>query len=430
MKIERAVFVAFLVVISAAAATIGALSATLPDGLVLAGVAAALGLVCASRPEILMLVCLAMTVAVNAEYAPSLASLRFMLLVLALIALIARARRSVVTSTPGLTSGVIITGVVLLATSGQRFTFDEGGQRAIGMVVLLLVAFFLPRARALEDLTWFWKHVFQLLVTFLVVGTLLRAAISPGAIVLRGALRGPFTNPNALGLISGASIVWLLARERRPLNLVLVPILAALLLGSQSRGALIGTIVATVAIGTTKRRVVSLVILAVGLLTVASPASFVAGLEGNERVGAWQAAMSAAIATPLTGPGFGQTETAIKNGDLILPIDFQGQHLHNSYLEVVYELGLIPGLIFLGGIAVILVATLRRTPTDRRMTFLRPLLLFSLISAFAESWLFSTGSIFGLAFWIGVGTLWARPRSPAAVMRPASRELQRAGEAQ
>lgn len=427
MRSQRAVSVAALIAMTTAAIAVGALSVTLPNDVVLVGVAAALGLMCVSRPETLLLACVAMTVVVNAEYATSLGSVRFLLLVLLLVVLIARSRGSTVTATPGLTAGVVVAGVVLLATSAQRFTFDEGVQRAMGMVVILLVVFFLPRARALEDLTWFWERVFQLLLAFLVIGTVLRAAISPGDIELRDALRGPFTNPNALGLVSGACIVWLVTRERRALTFIFVPILGAFLLASQSRGALIGVIIATVGIGTAKRRALSLVVLAVGLFTVASPASFIAGLEGNERIGAWRAAMSAAATTPLSGPGFGRTEDAIASGDLSVPLDFQGQHLHNSYLEVVYELGIIPGLIFLCGIAAILIASLRRKPTDRRLAFLRPLLLFSLISAFAESWLFSTGSIFGLAFWIGVGTLWARSRSPAETIRPVANELQPTG---
>lgn len=399
---------AFPAATGAAALLLGVGAVTLPGALVLAFLAVALGLTLVTPPELLLLACVAVTVAVNAGYVRVLGPLRFALLALLLLVLLERSRGSRLSGSNALKGGVVVASVILIVDSAARFRLDEGVLRAVAMVILLSIALILPRARTVETLALAWSRLFGALVAFVVVGTLLRPAVTPDSFTLAEALRGPFGNPNALGLLAGACFVWLLAIEGKQLTWLLLPVLGVLLIASQSRGALLGTIAAVAIFSFNKRRYLSMTLAAIVGLLLVSPGRVIAGLEGDERFVVWRTALSASWKSPFSGVGFGKTEATLQSGALMLPPEFQGLHLHNSYVEVLYELGLVPGLIFLAAIGVVLGASLRRAPTSGPLQFLRPLIAFGIVSAFAESWMFSSGSIFALVFWVAVGTVWAR----------------------
>jgi O-antigen ligase len=97
------------------------------------------------------------------------------------------------------------------------------------------------------------------------------------------------------------------------------------------------------------------------------------------------------------------------------------RHLHNSYLELFGDLGLIGTVVFLlilyrlAQKAVAL--TRRRAPIDDRHIYAVFIAIFAAgtVNAFFESWLFAAGNLLAVMFWAPVGGLigqWAQRSVP------------------
>jgi putative inorganic carbon (HCO3(-)) transporter len=164
----------------------------------------------------------------------------------------------------------------------------------------------------------------------------------------------------------------------------------------------------------------------------------------NQRVHAWEAALTMARAKPLTGIGIGVypafSRPVAHTGAWLTtnaPRASLGEQAHNLYVQTVVELG-IPGLLlFVSIIAVFLLAAIRRVRQmdsgirrDLLLAAIASMVAFSVDAFGSPSWQFGQLSLF---FWLllGVGVGCMRPHSrkqedlspevvPRRVTRPAA----------
>lgn len=273
---------------------------------------------------------------------------------------------------------------------------------------------------------------------FLVAGLLLAASGSSDAwdfgYVEGQRLMGFLVSPNSVGVVVGttapiALALWRTSRagpERVLWGASLVIGILSLAL-SQSRGggvALVGGVVAYVALDVGLRR--GFLVSVVALLTVFSGAFFlvvpqakpavVTRLEsrfqseipnsggGSGRTAAWALAVDIWKERPVSGWGFGSAEAVFGPRSIQIEQVFQGENPHNSYFNILLELG-PGGVLFLGLAAFAAVATVLRTRTPLGAG-VGGAVAASLIVSMFESGLTAPGSFLGFLFWFALAGAW------------------------
>ncbi|MFN2471256.1 MAG: O-antigen ligase family protein [Gaiellaceae bacterium] len=186
--------------------------------------------------------------------------------------------------------------------------------------------------------------------------------------------RPPYGDPNDHAYMLATTLpltLWLLGERRwRPVVLVLAAAMSASIALSFSRGALVGLAAALVWHVLTERRgqmllLGGVIVLAAGttfLLVQANPEQVQTGLRAKQkvatanvdtRVDAWRAATRLSLEHPILGVGPGNfrfhylEETGRPAGTSNIGV------VHNAYLDVAAELGLLGGILFLGYLAAV-----------------------------------------------------------------------------
>jgi hypothetical protein len=367
------------------------------------------------RPIVLAYLVLCATVTVNAAWFGVPDALRFIFLgslcaSQLMAASLRRSRRKlpirILLSGTGMSALLLI---ALLAGNGSRTTVLRTG----AFVALLGAALILPLRVPRYSLERFWGVVFRSIFIFLTVGTVLRIILFGNDVFLNGGLRGPMANPNALGLLAGAALsylVWsrgplLTAKGRIAFVAQAVP-LAGMILISQSRGAALGAVVAVAAAWVDRavwRKAIAVAVITMSVALVGGRVLAEASRESRWVV--WTTALSESAARPISGVGFGNTEAALEREVIVIPANFQGAQLHNSYVQVVFELGILIGIMFVFLAAIVFRDALRFSEPSIAIQALKGVVLFGLVSAISESWMFSVGSAFGALFWLADGSL-------------------------
>src|SRR5579884_1704510 len=183
-----------------------------------------------------------------------------------------------------------------------------------------------------------------------------RAAIEPG-----GLATGPFNHHNPLGQYLALHIVVLLAlflwEQRNLFRLlwgILIPLHLALLLFSQSRGALVGVLIAGGVLFILQRqaRVIiafSLILFTLGwgfnqdrlfnrFRTIAQPETYETGIASRDRI--WSETLVWIGESPWIGHGYGGTPFSIMSRSRSR-IEFDVPHTHNLFLQVFFESGVL-----------------------------------------------------------------------------------------
>ena len=130
-------------------------------------------------------------------------------------------------------------------------------------------------------------------------------------------------------------------------------------------------------------------------------------LMGGGRFEIWPMAIDAIKQSPLLGHGFGTEEFWLDEMGVTAE-DFsihQGKYMHNSYLGLTYQLGLVgTTVLFMPLFGLVLKATLRllRQRLSLRQTGYLAMLIAGLIAAGAESWIYSVGNAFCFPFWTAI----------------------------
>jgi len=127
---------------------------------------------------------------------------------------------------------------------------------------------------------------------------------------------------------------------------------------------------------------------------------------GSGRLFAWQYGVQYLLERPWTGFGFG-TENLLYDyhGVQTSYLPFNGAYFHNSYLGLAVQVGIPGALLFYVPLLMLAVSELRSKVKYSQMPLrfaLRGVFAAGLVSAFAESWLYSMGNAFAFPFWICV----------------------------
>ncbi|WFE28156.1 O-antigen ligase family protein [Solwaraspora sp. WMMD791] len=308
----------------------------------------------------------------------------------------------------------------------------ETFQRGVALLLLAALVHLLIRRR------WPDRTVMlaDLRVIYLVLS--LSAVVSLGygltdatlAAALSGSQRfqGLYNNPNMLGMVCALTIPlgWAVYRQtRRPIEMLgMVPAAGALVL-SQSRTALVAVAVGALwvvlrhGIGPVARLVTAA---AAGLLTAylfnllpavaAAPwmqqivARFTAQEDlSNGRVAMWQATVDLWWQNrPALGFGYASRDhlTQLTSYERFLGLDIGV--VHNSYLQLLLELGLVAVVPLL----MLLLAVFRaavRAPVTRINSGLIWLIVTGLLIQITESAMFGTGQTYPYVFWLAVAAV-------------------------
>ncbi len=277
--------------------------------------------------------------------------------------------------------------------------------------------------------------------------------------MMRGRFRGIMENPNALGMLTIIFLPLIISRfirKRKAIDLMLIALVVASVVVSGSRnGVFTASLAAIFLLWRTRAWKAALVLSVIGTVAVLSmPEStslqdlesrpevtrFVTGSKSSitsGRAEAWQVAIPIIQQRPSLGYGFG-TEDRIFDG-----MSFRihrGLYVHNSYLGLAYQLGLVGAVTFFGPLLLLLIsrAFARRTESVQMASY-EAILFGGLIASLFESWVYSVGNAFVFPFWIcvmlmvrngvrapslsatterAVAHVVMRPRNPASGIRP------------
>lgn len=217
--------------------------------------------------------------------------------------------------------------------------------------------------------------------------------------------KGLFANPNGLGLVAGMVLVWLWHRRKMLYRFVTGVALFGVVV-SQSRAAWLGVLAALLFVRASQLHLTTRVVLVAlggvasawamteGPVMDASGSSGLSALPVESRTEAWRAALAQ---TPLLRPrGFGTTDVTDAISSFDLRVAFSGLHLHNSYIEILFELGYVLGISFL----IILWYLLKKSYRNSVDINTRAVIVFGAVHAMFESWMFLGGSLVAFAYWI------------------------------
>jgi hypothetical protein len=369
-----------------------------------------------SRPHALAVLTVGATILVNSGWLPVFPPSRFILLGALCGSLLIQGTitHTVRRLSWRACSMVLLALAVLLVDLAVHLSDRTSVLRNLSFQLLLFAAATIPGRIAEFRLEMMWKVIFRFLLLYLLIGTAVRFLVAPEATYSYGTLglafRGAMNNPNALGLLAGATLVYYVSASRPAWRgLLYAAPLAALIILSDSRGAALA-VVAGISGNYLLRSDVRRFVTVCGLIvtTLLLGGRLIAQLATESRWLAWSLALRRAISRPFSGVGFGGTEDYLRGGGLRLPITFQGDQLHNAYVQLVFELGPVLAIALLTALSWLVILAMREQCLPSGLVALRPVILFGVVGALSESWMFSTGSVFAVIFWLAVGSLWPR----------------------
>ena len=235
---------------------------------------------------------------------------------------------------------------------------------------------------------------------------------------LSGRYRGVLANPNGVGMLAilfMPLVVVHAMRTRRLTDYGLIFIMLGSIVLSGSRN---GVMTTTVALAFLALRLKAwktglfLTVIAIAVYLAmpdytpspgmaAKPITHILSNEklanGGGRLEAWQVAIPIIEDKIFLGHGFG-TEDLIFEGMKFRV--HRGAYIHNSYLGLTYQLGLVGSvLVFLPLLGLLIYRLRGHGYKSNQTAAYEAMLLGGLIAAFFESWVYSAGNAFAFPFW-------------------------------
>ncbi len=301
-------------------------------------------------------------------------------------------------------------------------------QRSLSLFLLYLTIFWFG---------WYYadtkgEHaVVQILLIAAAIIYVASAAYSffPNAWQRDGRFRGIMPNPNAIGLITSIYfplLFWNLIKNKSFISLIIFVLAASILLLSGSRNGFVSVFAGMIFLIirlTTQKSIVYLLIL-ISIIFISSFIIFsstdipnillnrIPVLErllnieaanySSGRIESWASVTQQIEARPLFGYGFGMDAI----GELILSRrSSQDIGVHNSYLAITYQLGIIGLIMFAVPMVLFLARSMLSTSRHRGEVFiyvLQAVVISGLVAAFFETWTHSVGNAFAFPFWMCV----------------------------
>ncbi len=248
-----------------------------------------------------------------------------------------------------------------------------------------------------------------------------------------GRFRGIMANPNAIGMMGILFLPLVVSRfmrRRRTLDLGLLALIVGTVVLSGSRNGVLAASISVLYLLLRSRAwkagLALAAVTAVLYLAMTSYLSFqdvavtqgIARLAPDEalrtgggRVEAWQVALPLIQQQLVFGHGFGTEELIFRGMKFHLHV---GAYVHNSYLGIAYQLGLVgAALLFLPLIGLLISRQFAKEHSIRMFGY-EAMLLGGIAASFLESWIYSVGNAFAFPFWICVMLLLRAARLPSA----------------
>lgn len=291
-------------------------------------------------------------------------------------------------------------------------------QRAISTLLLYGAAFWT---------IWFYADMVRgeriarsllAMTTLMFIAGLVAYAVTEDTL-MAGRFRGVFANPNAVGMLG---ILFLpvavanLVRSRKASALLVVLLMAASVIFSGSRNGVLAASLALLLMLLRVRawRAFTLLAVAATVIYLVMPevsdtvgtapkglARLMSGdriATGGGRVEAWQAAIPIIRQKVAFGYGFGTEELIFQGMTFRI---HRGAYVHNSYLGLAYQLGLVGAVLFFLPLAGFLIRRMfKRGAIPVQTAAYEAVLLGGLIACLFESWIYSAGNAFAFPFWI------------------------------
>ncbi len=293
-------------------------------------------------------------------------------------------------------------------------------ERAITILLLYISVFWI-----------IWKYAYDqkpekvvcliLNVTMLIfIISYLMLFISPHLSFLAGRFQGIFQNPNSIGItcaiLSPLSFWHFLETKKKTALFLFFLILVALFL-SASRSSINATVIAMGYFIYTHSKnyrplvffsLMSLILIltlvaqtiTTHFLKVYIRPETISTLGG--RINIWPPAVDLIMDRPFFGYGFGVEEKILSLKYAILR-QHVGGYIHNSYLGMLLQLGIVGFIIFYGPLFILLLKELfsrRDTATPLLRYALQASVIAGLLCCIFESWVYSVGNAQALPFWI------------------------------
>lgn len=321
-----------------------------------------------------------------------------------------------------------LAALALIATTSALWSVslaDTVTQAAL-LISLLLVANRLATRRWVDRLTM----LADLGVAVSIVSVAMFAGIVANLVGLlppayNGRFQGLFNNPNAAALVAVVTLFlgWGLLLERRSFSacLLLLPPLATIAL-AQSRTAflalLVGVLWVALRAGVATFVKVAGVVVTVAILglpfwlpVVSRFGVIAAGDAYAGRTLGWQTALDLLTLRPI-GYGWGSTQAVFASAYQDGVSEFQPQSIHNSYLQVAFELGWLGFTVMALALVGVIVLVIRQKPTGVEVG-LSAVVFAGLVMHFSESAMFGTGQPYPWIYWFAIAGLVATSRLKA-----------------
>ena len=235
-----------------------------------------------------------------------------------------------------------------------------------------------------------------------------------------GRFEGIFGNPNGVGTVSAVILpltLWQFLETRKKSALFLFFLVLAGLLLSGTRGALNATVFALgyfIYVRSRKYRPlvfftsISFVLIFIWITETLVKKFFIVYIRAESipvlggRLEIWPIALDLIMDKPIFGYGFGVEDKLIGLKKIIL-YKHSGAYVHNCYLGMMLQLGIVGFIIFFGPLFILLFKELfskQESQTPILRCALRASLIAGLVSCFYESWIYSVGNALAFSFWI------------------------------
>lgn len=263
-----------------------------------------------------------------------------------------------------------------------------------------------------------------LLAALVVLGGGLLLAPFLGGLSFGERFSGLMENPNSVGLLTALLMppaVERLQSRGRFRDYLLVAVMVVSVVLSGSRGGMLATLIGTTYVLWKARKrafVVGLLAsLAAAILILASPHEREAEMivdpylraqtlaTGGGRVEVWPVALRMIRQRPFFGHGFGTEELLFQayGYDPESFLQHTGSYLHNSYLGLTAQLGLVGAVTFFLPLILFAYRRIRVSLGDACLEVTHGLegtLIAALVACFFESWIYSMGNSQAFPFWV------------------------------
>ena len=246
--------------------------------------------------------------------------------------------------------------------------------------------------------------------------------IGPSAAFSGGRFQGIFQNPNSIGLICAILLplsLWHLLETKKKSALLLFILMLLSLFLSGSRGSLQAALVSLgyfIYVRKKKDRPLvffsftSAILILFWAIETWMKTHFMSYIRSESipelggRLGLWRAALDLIMQRPFFGYGFG-VENKMVLTSALFRIKGHLSYVHNSYLGMLIQLGVVGLIIFYLPLFILLFKELshkQRSDVFPLRLALRGSLMAGLICCFYESWIYSVGNSQTFPFWVTV----------------------------